>query len=303
LKIPFDPSDPNYVEKIEKRLSYTEYVTEFSDPEPEDVVILGTYSRAWRNKKHREVLTSKAIEFEGRLDSPTSHVRDYVSYCYARRPAKKEQRDILKRKYMPIYADPCIMRDAVYVDIASAWYSIVMLAGWNVEYNPGKWFGFGQPPDDFPFPDNKIARSCMVSLGRSSRLPVWRDGKITSMWMYNNTENLHIWGVIADVLNAIGSHAILLGAKYVNTDGCIISRRYANDMQDYISSWGLSSRIKGEGAAVICGVGAYHIGLHKSGRSMKFHPCEAIDWTVDEDWLKKRVTRSICDERHLYTVR
>lgn len=290
-KIDFDPTCPAYVEKIEKRLSYTVFVDEFTPPSPDDTCIMGTYSRSWRNKKHREVLKRKAVELYGRKDSPTAHVRDYLMFCYPRRPAKKEQRDILKRKHMPIYADPCIVRDAVYVDLRSAWFSICLLVGWNVEYYPGLWFGKGQPPLDFPLKDNKVARSSMTSMGRSGAIPVWHKGKVIYQKMYNSVENFHIFAVIADVLNLIALKAISLGARYVNTDGYIIHKDKAKPLIDYINGWTLDARIKAEGCAVIAGVGAYHIGDHKTGRGMEFHPIDTIDRTVDESFLRPRVLR------------
>lgn len=293
MKRDFNPDDPKYVERIEKRLAKTEYVKEFSPPEPDDTVILGTYSRTWRNREKREVLKHKAIEFNGRLDSPTAHTRDYLMSCYDRRPAKKEQRELLKRKRMPIYANPGIMTDAVYLDIKSAWFSIVMLAGWNVEYYPGRWFGFGQPPADFPFKDIKVARSALVSIGRTQKIPLWVKGHLKTQPMYNNTENFHIWGVIADTLNCIASVAISEGARYVNTDGFIISRSKMDFMIDYILDWGLTVKVKAQGGAVICGVGAYQVGSHQTVRGMTFHPCEVIDWEVGEKWLKRRLTHSL----------
>lgn len=291
MKIDFDPQDGKYLEKIEKRLSRTSFVEVFTPPQEGDVVIMGTYSRTWRNKPQREILKGKGVEVHGRVDTPTAHTRDYISFCYPRRPAKKEQRDLLRHKRMPLYAYPCIIRDAVYLDIKAAWFSIVNLVGWDCEYWPGKWLGRGNPPTDFPMPQNKVARSTMVTIGRTTALPVWKEGHMIFQRMYNPTENFHIWGVIADVLNAIGSFAISQGARYVNTDGFIIARKKALPIMEYVESWGLECRVKLAGGALICGPGAYACGGHISTRSMGFTMIDCVDREVDSKFLMPRVSK------------
>lgn len=290
MKKPFDPFDPRFVERIEKRLIITKVVDTFTPPEGDDVVILGTYSRTWKNKKYREVLKKKTIDFLGWVDSPTAIARDYLVYCYERRPAKKEQRDILKNKRMPLYVYPCVMRDCVYLDIKSAWWAITCGVGWNVEYNPSRWVGRGQEPDDFPIPENKVARSSCVTVGRGGPLAIWKAGKIVYQRMYNNLENYHLWGIIADTLHAIATVAIeSYECRYVNTDGFIIPTRHLEPLTEYINSWGLVARVKAHGVGVIGGAGAYRVGDHVTLRDMTFHHMDNIDRTIDREWLRQRV--------------
>lgn len=291
MKLSFDPTNIKYVEKIERRLGKTEFVDFFTPPKEGDICIMGTYSRTWRNIPRREILKGRGVEVFGRIDTPTAHARDYLTQCYNRRPARKEQRDILRNKHMPLFSYPCIIRDAIYLDVRAAWFSIVHLVGWDCEYNPGRWLGRGSPPDDFPLQENKVARSALVTIGRSGKLPIWKEGKIVYQSMYNTNENYHIWGVCADVLNAIGLFAIEQGARYVNTDGYIIARAKALPLMEFIQSWGLEARVKYQGAACICGPGAYTIGDHSSLREMKFTRIDCIDREVNVSFLRPRVSK------------
>lgn len=291
MKIDFDPTCDDYVLKQEKRLSKTQFVEDFTPPRQEDTIIMGTYSRTWRNIPYREVRKGKTAEVNGVIDTPTAHTRDYIAFCYPRRPCKRDQRDLLKRKRMPLYAYPCIVKDAVYLDIKSAWFSIVNLVGWDCEYYPSRWLGRGSAPLDFPLASNKVARSAMVTMGRTTPLPVWKQGHMVYTKMYNTTENYHIWGVIADVLNAIAVHAIKEGARYVNTDGFIISRKKALHLLSYIEAFGLQVRVKAEGDSCICGPGAYVVGPHYSMRSMPFTAIDNVDRLIDDEWLRVRVAR------------
>jgi hypothetical protein len=291
MKVDFDPTDSRYTDKIDRRLEKTSIVDFFTPPEGDDVVIMGTYSRTWRNKPYREIMKGKTVSIEGRSDSATAHTRDYLSYCYSRRPAKGEQRDLLKPKRMPLYSLPCIIQDAVYLDIKSAWFSIVNLVGWNVEYWPSLFLGRGQPPRDFQMPDNKVARSALVTIGRTTALPMWDKGKMIYRKMFNATENYHIWGVISDVLNAIAAYALRCGARYINTDGFILKRANSAALMAYIENWGLEARYKHEGTALICGPGSYVIGPHATARNMNFTACDYVDRSVNAAFLGPRVVR------------
>lgn len=285
-KKPFNPQDERYAQRIEKRLEKTNLVEVFDEPENEDIVIMGSYSRTWRNEKKRQIKAGKCDIVADRSDSPISHARDYLQACYTRRPAKADTRKILKSKQMPVFVSPCIIREASYVDIKSAWWSIMLRVGWNCEYNPGRWLGYGDPPEDFPLVSNKVARSSLVTIARSSLMPVWKDGKMNFEWVYNNVENLHIWGVIADVLHVIARVAITLyECKYVATDGFILPTRNAPYLQGFIDSLGLETKIKWEGPAIVAGAGSYMHSGQKTLRSATFRPISNIDYSIDANWM------------------
>lgn len=292
MKKDYNPTDEKFIARTRARSQKTVMVKEFTPPQEGDIIIMGTYSRTWRNKPHREIREGKALEVNGLLDTPTAHTRDYLTLCYNRRPAKKDQRAMLKAKRMPLYAYPCIMYDAIYIDIKSAWFSIVNRVGWDCEYYPGRWLGRGSAPVDFPLPENKVARSAMVTIGRTTALPIWKDGKLTTQRLYNNLENYHIWGIIADTLNAIATFALEHGARYINTDGFILPVKSSPLLVEYIDDWGLVGRAKHAGDAVICGPGAYHIGEYQTIRVMEFHGIDCVDRTIDEGWLRPRVAKT-----------
>lgn len=293
MKKEFNPCCSEYIDRIESRVAKTEIVSEFSEPLPDDVVIWGTYSRTWKNRDRREVLKRYAVEVMGRVDSPTAHTRDYLMMCYRRKPAKKAQHELLQDFSMPLYAQPGIFPDASYVDIRSAWYAILCLVGWDCDYWPGRWLGRGLPPDDFPLPDHKVARSAMVTLAKSSKIPIWKNGTLEYKKYYNTVENHHVFAVIASVLNCIAVVAIdHFGCKYVNADGFIIPQNRVDGFMEFIQSWGLSSRVKASGVCLIGGAGAYSFGAIRSMRPFTMRPIDNIRRDVELYWLWRRVKRN-----------
>jgi hypothetical protein len=251
---------------------------------------MGTYSRTWKNYPKRQVLTKYTDYVLGFRDTNTAHARDYLISCYGRRRCKKEQREALNTWKMPLYCRPCIVRDATYVDIKSAWYAIMMRVGWDVEFWPNRWLGRGTPPYDFPLPDNKIARSALVSVARSSKIPTWEKGKIVYKPMYNAVENTHVYGLIACVLNGIASVAVdLFNAVYVASDGYIVPSNRAADLITYISDWGLIARAKAKGPAIVGGVGAYWVGDTHSKRPFSYMSIDLIRRDQNLPWLKKKL--------------
>ena len=291
---PFHPSD-HYINKVEKRLKKTVYVNEFTETEPDDVVILGTYSRLWKNTGKREVLKSKAVECNGYLDSPTSHTRDYLAECYTPRKSKIAQRERLSLRSMPLYAAPTIVLDGCYVDIKSAWFSILNIVGWDCDYYPDKWLARGIAPRDFPLPKDKVARSALVSLSRSHGVPVLRHGIVALEPMYNALENPHIYGIIADVLQSIAVVAIeAYGCRYVATDGFIVPTAKAEDFMNFVGSWGLQSRIKAQGSGAIFGAGSYTIGMVSTVRLVNgWKPVDNVDHLVNVNWIWKRIVKCL----------
>lgn len=290
MKKPFDTQDEKYIKRIEKRLAYTEVVDEFDPPKDDDVVIWGSFSRTWRNQKKRQLKKGRGAIVSDRIDSPTAHARDYLMFCYQRRPARADQKKILRARTMPIHVRPCIMLDASYVDIRAAWYSILLKVGWNCEYWPGKWLGRGEPPADFPLPDHKVARSAMVTIARSSMLPVWQAGKMTYQRLYNPIENLHIWAVISDVLHCLARIAVEhFECRYVATDGFIIPTRHVSDFTGIIESVGLDWRVKWQGPAIVSGAGAYISKDKMSHRPMSFHEISNLNYDIDMGFLLTRL--------------
>lgn len=292
MKSPFCP-DEKYHSRIIERLSYTEYVDEFDPPRPDDVVIMGVYSRKWKNERKRQVLKHKAVTFNGYLDSPTSHTRDYLRTCYTPKKSKTSQREILQNRRMPLYSRPCVLLDASYVDITSAWFSILSIVGWDCEYWPGRWFGQGAAPVDFPLPSNKVARSALVSLARSSHVPVWRSGGTKLERMFNPIENPHIFAVIADVLNAIAHIAVsAFDCVYVATDGFILPTRKAGSFMEFIEQWGLNSRVKAYGNGFVFGPGSYYVGPMRTIKLIQAHRIlDCIDHDINIMWMLKRIER------------
>jgi hypothetical protein len=290
MKKPFNPTDESYLKRITRRVEYTEFVDEFDTTRPDDTVIWGTYSRVWKNVRRRQVLKRYTAEVNGIADSITSHSRDYLVQCYRKRPAKMEQLQKLKSWRMPNYCKPGILRDGSYVDIRSAWFSVCMLAGWDCEYWPGRWLGVGDAPADFPLKENKVARSALVSVARSTATPVWKDGTVKYQFLYNPVENNHIYALIAGLLSSIAAVAVdVFGACYVASDGYILPTKNVPGLMAYIEEMGLQSRVKGQGLSIVCSVGSYWVGTTRSKRITMPVYRDGIRRDEDSYWLAKKI--------------
>lgn len=279
------------MQRLEKRAIKTAVVKEFSEPEKGDAVIMGGYSRAWLNRPYREVLEQKALTYYGYIESPTTLARDYLMLCFKPSKIKTEQKAVLFGARMPTYSKPSIFKDGIYIDIKSAWWSILNLVGWDVDFNPGKWFGFGSPADDFPFFDSKVARSALVSIGRMSKMYVMVDGVTQIRQTGNPLLNYNLYGAIAATLNTFATRAINdYGCVYVNTDGFIfpdVDR--GREFENYLLRFGLASGIKGTGAGFVASVGSYRVGDMLSARLTRCRHSAGLWQIAEPEWIEKRL--------------
>jgi hypothetical protein len=190
---------------------------------------------------------------------------------------------------------PTLLNDgAVYLDIKSTWFSIMRVVGWDVDYYPLKWLGAGTPPLDFPWKDNKIARSALVSVAQSLTIPMYdpKKHKIIQRPTYNKFLNWGVYAIIAHVLSAIAYEAIHAGAVYVNTDGFIVADDKAERVAAVLDSWGLDYSAKAHGTGFVMGPGCYKVGPKKSKLIIKATPILNV-YVPGRNigWLKDRFTR------------
>lgn len=238
-----------------------------------ELTIIGKYSY-WQNISQRRIIDeTEAIELRrGLLETPPNIARTYLFDKYKLSPRiSRVQFDanVNSLRQMPNFAKPCKFDYGFYIDIKSAYWSIMKIAGWDVDYFPGKWLSDGTSPADFPFPEHKTARSCLYSAGAMSSIPYYdpgykKKGKESPIDVFENGNpliNPALCKLTSDVLNSIATKAIEAGAVYANTDGFIApNERVAGHIVHIIMNWGLQARVKAEGKGGVKSAGAYKVG-------------------------------------------
>jgi hypothetical protein len=168
----------------------------------------------------------------------------------------------------PLYCQPCENFEGVYIDVKSAYWQIVKTLGWDIDYCPNRYIGKNSTMDDFPFPENKLARNCMVSCGLPGSINIWTGERLIVQKKKNKFVNLVLWQAVQDVLHGAASDAVAAGAVYVYTDGYIVDRNKASAVYDALSSWGLEASEKYQGLCTVRNCGDYDIPGHQSKRKL-----------------------------------
>lgn len=257
---------------------------------------LGSFSWTSVAGKYRYLLDDSLEYYTSTLPAtPGDVARDYLAAKYVRAQATTRKqiehfRDV--KRSAPLFARPATMADAVYIDIASAYWSIILLAGWDTDYMPDAWLAKRSDNSDFPFAHNKLARNVLVTAGLKSTSTLYipesrRYTQVTS----NSMPNWSIYGLCMDVLNAIAIEIknACTSLIYVNTDGYIVNALDAEKASSVIESWSLKPSIKDCGLARVWGAGDYEIGNHVSRRK-RYVPrfIEKMHSVPSPKWLKKR---------------
>lgn len=246
-----------------------------------EIVMLGAHSFALIQTRRR--LVKEKIDLDPvTYETPSALARDYLRIVYKRGPrgTKAQLGKVEGLPPVPSYAAPQKFAHGFYIDIQSAYWSIMQVIGWDVDYNPGLWLSPGRPPLDFPFPDHKVARNCLVSAGRMGaidpetkrprgilrfdprKLP---DDPFDEVIRGSELKNNQLPRLIHDILNVMAMQAIDLGAIYVNNDGYIARDMKSRDkIMQMILDWGLIGRIKGEGRGEVKASGTYEVGRIKT---------------------------------------
>lgn len=230
----------------------------------EHMVWCGNFTRSAPTMRERYIRRGAEIKdvIHGITMSPTEAARSYLEFRFPKKlRATMEQINSYKpRRHQPMMALTGHYRDMIYLDLKSAYWSILQVVGWDCEYFPDL-IVRGGDVTDFPYPDNKIARNSLVSMCLPSSTFVWHNGRIKEMHMRKNV-NLSLWTLVQDVLAGIALELWNLGAVYVNTDGYILPARLESQAIDLIGEWGLWAVTKHRGNCSVYGIGAYTIGSH-----------------------------------------
>lgn len=261
-------------------------------------VIIGSFSLTSVQTKQRWMVKHEVYQFEeGIYTTPTDLARAYLAIKYPRKgrsriTTKQYQNFFGKRRNAPLFAKPANLSDAVYVDVKSAYWSILQAVGWDVDYSPGAWLKVKSSVSDFPFPGIKMARNCLVSVAASAsgRMTIWTGKELIAKKSGNQFCNLMLWSIVMDVLNGLATECISAGAIYCYTDGFICDTELADTIIGIIRSWGLVGEIKRKGPAHIKGAGSYRVGDYSSKpyQLSRDRTVDKIDRTVNVGWLKKR---------------
>jgi hypothetical protein len=262
------------IEKSDKRarMWHVQEVEKLPDPFTlTEITLLGSCSFTGLETRTRRVRRDKLIRLDDtHKEPPPTIARDYLTNEFHRGPIVKHEQFLAVSNVEPApnFANPTTYEHGFYIDVHATYWSIMQIAGWNVDYWPGKWFAPGRAPSDFPFPEHKVARSCLVAcgnLGKITRFVPGLENPFDSLKPGNRLLNLSLVKLIADILNSMAYQAVSLGAVYVNNDGYIAkTEKDAARIIQMVLDWGLEPSVKGEGYGSVKGSGAYRVGLMKS---------------------------------------
>lgn len=282
------------LERQEKnKTKIVDYFPPFTDF-PNERIYLGVNSWTLPDRKERWLKPGGYFVTENGIQTAGEIARDYLDFKFPKRlRATRAQKDLLNiHRSAPLYVEPTIIEDAAYVDLKSAFWSIMCLVGWNVDYYPSKWAVRGVIPNDFPYPDIKPARNSLVSCGLPTPLRMWTGKKVTRRFATNLHINMGLWAFIMDTLHAIACRARELEACYVHTDGYILPANQAENLIYSIEQYGLHASIKARGMGTIIGMGNWKVGQNQTKNYMSsFALMGGVDYTyqVQREQLRDKL--------------
>jgi hypothetical protein len=251
-------------------------------PDPDDLdeyTLLGSYSYSLQETRRR--LIADCLEIvPGVYETPAAISRDYLKLIYKRGPrfTRRQLSNVSSLPPEPNVAYPQKFLYGMYVDIKACYWSIMKIAGWNVDYNPGLWLSPGRVPSDYPFPEHKIARNCLVSAGMMSGIAFYNPHYLPRepygiIQGGNPLQNYQLVRLIHDILNSIAVQALEAGAIYANKDGFICpDGTSAAACIRIIQDWGLRGTIKAKGPGEVKASGTYYVG---SSRTLNYEKVAA----------------------------
>lgn len=270
-------------------------------------VYVGSQSLSALDQSER--IISNHIRLAEMQEIPPVFTRLYLQSKYDyKRPVSTWQLERFKDKRPPLYANP-VTGEMVYIDITSAYWQIVSAYGWDVDYAPGRGIAQKSTMEDFPLPDNRLARNSLVTAGLPAMVSIYNPHTEAyySKKIHNPLINLGLYALVMDVLNGVAwdmiDHA---KALYVHTDGVIVHMDRVAQAEEVMNAWGLKYKIKASGRGHVKGVGCYAIedywtkGYHKR-REAAFlggiRPPDAIRW------LRDRTNRFTSMNESAHTIR
>lgn len=262
----------------------------------DEYCIISRYAAIGLETRRRFLWNPILVSVNGTKDTPSALARDYLKIKYERGPKwTRNQRLKVETELSkhPLYCRPATFERGFYIDIASAYWSVMVRCGWNVNYYPGRWLGITIPPLDFPFYKDKRARNSLVSVARSNKMTMYNPEtkRFFTQKRGNPRANSQLYCLITDTLNAIACEVISAGAVYVFTDGYIapnLETKYR--IMQIIRDWGFTPRIKGEGSGRVTALGSYIVGRYHSRELQKQNaPYKSVKKLWYHKWLRDRM--------------
>lgn len=259
-------------------------------PKPEvlpDGTRLGNYS-ALLPSKVRLIPYHNARNVENAVGTETQFTRALFRTLPTRKFRRDQYQEFLKAR-QPGYLRPSIMKDAVYIDIKSAYASIYKVLGWGVEYKRGEYLAHAEPLI-WPFsPLWKIGRSYVVSGARPFQFgQVIKNGKGVHSRFWNVNNNIQMVAAVYDILSSVARFAVYAcGARYWNVDGGIFPAKIQNAFTAFLGSLGFDWSVKWSGDAEVLSSGYWRVGSHKTqnyaaGKGVSIRQGDWIPLTVSE---------------------
>lgn len=258
------------------------------------MTFLGSFAWTSNSSKQKWIKEKFAHNIGGGWVTPSDIARDYLSVKFGDKRLRcntKQWRELVaKKKHQPLYAIPQTFSNASYLDMKSAYWQILQVGGWDVEYMPKRFLSPRSDVTDFPAPHIKLARNCLVSMGLPAGVNVWiPEQGFQRKRPYKPNVNIILWAFVQDVLHGIASDMITQAeAMYVNTDGYIIPDYRMKQAAQVAEDWGIVLTIKHYGAGTIRGAGDYDIGGRISSRYRTFPRKHSYIRPRELNWLRSR---------------
>lgn len=290
--------------RIEKNKSTTIHVVDewFPLSQLKAPAYVGAFAITTMDKKVKWVKRRHAHYTDAGIVTPGDIARDYLTVKgYSTRTAMARKLDVLALRDMghrpPLYAVPGSHGPGVYLDITSAYWSIMQAIGWGVDYKPGVRMVKRCPVNDFPYPEIKMARNSMVSIGLTHKMKVWDGDKMHFTSGSSRFRNYVLYAAVMDILNNFASDMIAAGAVYAYTDGFIVPHASISNTLAVFDDWGLPASVKADGDIVVRRSGAYRVGTKQTrtfsrGREVAIDKVKArdIEWSRRVfSWLRRRI--------------
>lgn len=256
-------------------------------------VTLGTYTRSSKPIMTRWYHRDTVHLTKGGYASPTDLARDYLTYKYPDLNLRfyGHQLEAFHNPFRkpPLFAYPSDIARAVYIDIDAAYWTILRIVGWDVDYKPGKWLSPRSDNADYPYPHIKQSRNNMVSMALRANINMWDGEKLVNRKTRNKWLNDSLWCLVQDVLNGVASDMQYIGAVYGYTDGFIIPENKLDHAAYVMASWGLNSSVRHYGRGRVFAAGSYSIGGHTtSNNRRKPIPVDNV-YAPYKTWLRKQM--------------
>lgn len=255
---------------------------------------LGSFAWTQPHSKIKYIKSPHIYNLGGGDSTPSDIARDYIACKFngerQRCNSTQYKKLIRNKKHAPLYAEPVTGLRATYLDMKSAYWQILMLGGWDVEYSPNSFLSVRSSVLDFPCPHVKLARNNLVSMGLPSKGTLWHpENGLQRLRGSSTTINLVLWGFAMDVLHSIAYEMIeRAGAVYVNTDGYIVPRYMVDEAFAIADEWNITLVPKHNGMANVRGAGDYDIENKRSSRPRSNSRYHKYIEPPNIKWLKSR---------------